>query len=71
MTIVKNSYILIATLILLILTINTCTQESCDSSGEVVSRKTVVDSVRTHFERYIDSTDVWVKHSYSDVPAVG
>lgn len=64
----KNAYILIATILVIILTFDKCTQKPCGADGEVISSIIDIDSVRTHYEHYSDSTINWVRHDYEEVP---
>jgi len=68
----KNIYILVATFIIVALIFDKCTPKVIPVSDkvEVISSKTIVDSMRTHYTRHIDSTLIWVHHSYTEVPEV-
>lgn len=65
---IKNLYMIVATVLVIALMVNTCTQQPCGADGEVISSTVNIDSVRTHYEQYTDSTINWVHHSYSEVP---
>ena len=66
----KNIYILIATFVIVVLSLDKCKVDSLDEhiSSEVMASKVKVDSVRTHYEQHIDSTLIWVHHSYTEIP---
>ena len=68
----KNIYILVATFIIIALALDKCTTETIPVSDkvEVISTKTIVDSMRTHYTRHIDSTLIWAYHSYTEVPEI-
>jgi len=66
----KNTYILLTTIVLIILLVNTCTKDPCGADGEIISSKVKLDSARTHHEHYTDSSIAWVHNSYSDVPEI-
>jgi hypothetical protein len=68
----KNMYLLVVTFIVVVFMLDKCSSRSMDSyvnkDVEVVSTKIIVDSVRTHYEQHLDSTLIWVHHSYTEVP---
>jgi hypothetical protein len=67
---IKNAYILLATVVIILLSVFTCTKEPCLVNGEVISSTTKIDSIRTHSEHYKDSIDEWVHHAYVEVPEI-
>jgi len=63
----KNIYLLVITILFIALLFDKCTTEPC-GEGVVVSSKIDMDSVRTHYEVYSDSSIAWVHNNYSEVP---
>jgi len=68
---IKNTFLLLLTIVVIILFVDKCSQEPCGSDGEVISSKTETTHFKdSSFVHYKDSIDTWVHHAYVEVPEV-